>query len=93
LFLGGIYLDKDIIEELIENGFDKVKNKLFKKVDEENKDLIDELDIKKSFETAEIVVDVNNDSAQIITYFDKEKSMINDIIGQEFNELIDKLLN
>lgn len=91
--MGVISLDRDTIEKLSDNGFDKVNNKLFKNVTKENSDIIDKLDIKKKFETAEIIIDIINDSAQIITYLDEKKSMVNDIIGQDFNELIEKLLN
>ncbi|PUU86611.1 MAG: hypothetical protein CI948_2784, partial [Halanaerobium sp.] len=39
-------MDNDIIENLLDVGFYKENNKLFKKINKENKDLIDKLDIK-----------------------------------------------
>jgi len=86
-------LDNDNIEKLLEIGFDKVNNKLLKNVSKENRDIIDKLDIKKRFEIAEILIDINNDSGQIITYFDEKKKMINCIKGYKFNKLLEKLLD
>gem|GEM_PF-2440294 len=86
-------MDNDIIENLLDVGFYKENNKLFKKINKENKDLIDKLDIKKGFETAKIILDVDNNSAQIVTYLHEKKPMINDIKGQDINDLIEKLLD
>jgi len=86
-------LDNDIIEKLLDVGFDKRNNKLLKKVNKENKYLIDKLDIKKGFETAKIILDVDNNSAQIVTYLHEKKPMINDIEGQDINDLVEKLLD
>ena len=86
-------MDNDIIEKLLDVGFDKRNNKLLKKVNKENKYLIDKLDIKKGFETAKIILDVDNNSAQIVTYLHEKKPMINDIEGQDINDLVEKLLD
>jgi len=88
-----VNLDNDIIEKLLDVGFDKRNNKLLKKVNKENKYLIDKLDIKKGFETAKIILDVDNNSAQIVTYLHEKKPMINDIEGQDINDLVEKLLD
>lgn len=88
-----INLDNDIIEKLLDIGFEKVNNKLFKKVNEKNKDLIHKLGIEKNFETAKIILDVDNNSAQIVTYLHEKKPIINEIKGQDINDLIEKILD